>query len=185
MLKTVSTVLRRFRQQFLKIIGRCLAIIWIYSKLTRQLMDEIYMREALKLARTASSADEVPVGAVIVCGDQILAAGGNSPIRSSDPTAHAEINAIRQACATLGNYRLDNADLYCTLEPCPMCAGAIVHARIRRLIFGARDLRFGGVRSKFRIADSELLNHRVEVVEGVLGVECAELLQEFFSGRRH
>jgi tRNA(adenine34) deaminase len=147
-------------------------------------MDEVYMREALKLARTASSADEVPVGAVVVSGGQIVAAAGNSPIRSNDPTAHAEINAIRQACAALGNYRLENAQLYCTLEPCPMCAGAIVHARIRRLIFGARDLRFGGVRSKFRIADSELLNHQVEVVEGVLAVECAELLQAFFGGRR-
>jgi tRNA(adenine34) deaminase len=184
MLKTVSTVLRRFRQQFFKIIGRCLAIIWNYSKGTIDDMDELYMREAIKLARTASSADEVPVGAVVVCGGEIIAAAGNSPIRSNDPTAHAEINAIRQACVALGNYRLENADLYCTLEPCPMCAGAIVHARIRRLIFGARDLRFGGVRSKFRIADSELLNHRVEVVEGVLGVECAELLQEFFGGRR-
>ncbi len=142
------------------------------------------MREALKSARTASSADEVPVGAVVVIAGQIVAAAGNSPIRSNDPTAHAEMNAIRQACEALGNYRLDNADLYCTLEPCPMCAGAIVHARIRRLIFGARDLRFGGVRSKFRIADSELLNHQVEVVEGVLAVECAELLQQFFSGRR-
>ena len=184
MLKTVSTVLRRFRQQFFRIIGRCLAIIWNYSKVTIDHMDELYMREALKLARTASSEDEVPVGVVLVRGGAIIAAAGNSPIRSNDPTAHAEINAIRQACVALGNYRLENADLYCTLEPCPMCAGAIVHARIRRLIFGARDLRFGGVRSKFRIADSELLNHQVEVVEGVLAVECAELLQKFFSGRR-
>ena len=148
-------------------------------------MDELYMREALKLARTASTGDEVPVGAVIVLNRRIIGAGGNSPIASNDPTAHAEINALRQACAAIGNYRLENADIYCTLEPCPMCAGAIVHARIRRLIFGARDLRFGGVRSKFRIADSELLNHSVEVVEGLLSVECAELLQEFFSGRRH
>jgi tRNA(adenine34) deaminase len=148
-------------------------------------MDEIYMREALKLARTASSADEVPVGAVIVLNGKIIAGMGNSPISSQDPTAHAEINAIRQACASTGNYRLEGADLYCTLEPCAMCAGAIVHARFRRLIFGARDLRFGGVRSKFRIADSELLNHRVEVVEGVLGAECSELLQAFFAGRRH
>ncbi len=187
MLKTVSTVLRRFRQQFFKIIGRCLAIIWNYSKGASKLMDELYMREALKLARTASSADEVPVGAVVVCGGEINAAAGNSPIRSNDPTAHAEVNAIRQACVAIGNYRLENADLYCTLEPCPMCAGETIksiNARIRRLIFGARDLRFGGVRSKFRIADSELLNHRVEVVEGMLAVECAELLQQFFSGRR-
>ncbi len=142
------------------------------------------MREALKLARIASGGDEVPVGAVIVLDGKIVGGAGNSPISSNDPTAHAEINAIRQACAALGNYRLDGADLYCTLEPCSMCAGAMVHARVRRLIFGTRDLRFGGVRSKFRIADSELLNHRVEIVEGVLGAECAEVLQGFFASRR-
>ena len=147
-------------------------------------MDDDYMREALKLARMASSGDEVPVGAVIVLNGEMIARAGNSPISSNDPTAHAEINALRMAAAALGNYRLENAELYCTLEPCAMCAGAIVNARIRRLVFGARDLRFGGVRSKFRIADSELLNHRVEVVEGILGVECAELLQAFFAGRR-
>ena len=147
-------------------------------------MDDDYMREALKLARMASSGDEVPVGAVVVLNGEMIARAGNSPISSNDPTAHAEINALRMAAAALGNYRLENAELYCTLEPCVMCAGAIVNARIRRLVFGARDLRFGGVRSKFRIADSELLNHRVEVVEGILGVECAELLQAFFAGRR-
>lgn len=152
--------------------------------MVRNFIDEQYMREALNLARMASSADEVPVGAVIVSNGEIVARAGNSPISSRDPTAHAEINAIRQAATALDNYRLEQADLYCTLEPCAMCAGAIVHARMSRLIFGARDLRFGGVRSKFRIADSELLNHRVEIVEGVLGVECAELLQTFFSGRR-
>jgi tRNA(adenine34) deaminase len=147
-------------------------------------MDDDYMREALKLARRAANADEVPVGAVIVLRGEVIGAAGNSPIKSLDATAHAEVNAIRQACAAVGNYRLEGADLYCTLEPCAMCAGAIVNARIRRLVFGARDLRFGGVRSKFRIADSELLNHRVEVVEGVLGPECAELLREFFLRRR-
>jgi tRNA(adenine34) deaminase len=148
-------------------------------------MDEQYMREALNLARMASSADEVPVGALIVLNGEIIAGAGNSPIASNDPTGHAEINAIRQAALRVDNYRLENADLFCTLEPCAMCAGAIVHARIRRLIFGARDLRFGGVRSKFRIADSDLLNHRVEIIEGVMGAECAELLQTFFSSRRH
>jgi tRNA(adenine34) deaminase len=147
-------------------------------------MDEVYMREALKLARTAAIADEVPVGAVVVLEGRVIGRGRNSPVSANDPTAHAEIAAIREAAATLGNYRLENADLYCTLEPCPMCAGALVNARIRRLVFGARDLRFGGVRSKFRIADSELLNHQVEIVEGVLGPECVELLQSFFSGRR-
>jgi tRNA(adenine34) deaminase len=105
-------------------------------------------------------------------------------VSSCDPTAHAEIVALRQAAARAGNYRLNGATLYVTLEPCVMCAGAVVHARIARLVFGARDIRFGGVRSKFRLADSELLNHRVEVAEGVLGAECAALLEEFFRRRR-
>ena len=147
-------------------------------------MDETFMREALILARTAANADEVPVGAVVVFAGRVVGRGANTPVRSADPTAHAEIIAIREAAAALGNYRLTGTDLYCTLEPCPMCAGALVAARIRRLVFGARDLRYGGVRSKFRIADSELLNHSVEIVEGVLAVECAELLRNFFDLRR-
>jgi tRNA(adenine34) deaminase len=147
-------------------------------------MDEFYMREALKLARIAANGDEVPVGAVVVLAGEIVGRGSNSPIASRDPTAHAELTAIRQAAHSAANYRLEEADLYCTLEPCPMCAGALVNARIRRLVFGARELKSGGVRSKFRIADSELLNHRVEIVEGVMGPECVELLQSFFNGRR-
>ena len=142
------------------------------------------MREALALARRGASAGEVPVGAVVAIGGQIAGRGWNAPIARHDPTAHAEILALREAAARIGNYRLENATLYCTLEPCPMCAGALVAARIRRLVFGARDLRSGGVRSKFRIADSDLLNHAVEVVEGVLAVECVELLQGFFEERR-
>ncbi|MBS1860008.1 MAG: tRNA adenosine(34) deaminase TadA [Acidobacteria bacterium] len=142
------------------------------------------MREALALARTAAHEGEVPVGAVLVAGGEIVGQGWNAPIARRDPTAHAEIAAIREAAARLGNYRLDGADLYCTLEPCVMCAGAIVHARLRRLVFGARDLRFGGVRSKFQVADSDVLNHRVEIVEGVLGAECTELLRDFFAARR-
>jgi tRNA(adenine34) deaminase len=114
----------------------------------------------------------------------IAGSGSNSPIGHSDPTAHAEILAIRQAAAQLGNYRLTGATLYCTLEPCVMCAGALVAARVQRLVFGARDLRFGGVRSKFQVADSPVLNHRVEVVEGVLAAECVELLREFFEAQR-
>jgi len=147
-------------------------------------MDERYMREALALAREAELAGEVPVGAVVVAGGTIVGRGRNSPVASGDPTAHAEILALRAAAAALGNYRLEEATLYCTLEPCVMCAGALVVARVGRLVFGARDLRFGGVRSKFQIADSELLNHRVEIVEGVLAVECVELLQRFFGARR-
>lgn len=142
------------------------------------------MQEALRLARAAGDAGEVPVGAVMVMGSQIVGRGYNSPIARHDPTAHAETLAIREAAAHLGNYRLPGATLYCTLEPCVMCAGALVAARVERLVFGARDLRFGGVRSKFQVADSELLNHRVVVVEGVLAVDCVALLREFFEERR-
>jgi tRNA(adenine34) deaminase len=108
----------------------------------------------------------------------------NSPIGSNDPTAHAEILALRGAAAAIGNYRLPGATLYCTLEPCVMCAGALVAARIGRVVFAVRDLRFGGVRSKFQVADSEALNHRVEVLEGVLAVECVDLLRQFFERKR-
>lgn len=142
------------------------------------------MRLALDLAQEAERSGEVPVGAVLVIGGEVLGRGWNSPIRSNDPTAHAEILAMRQAASAVGNYRLENSCLYVTLEPCVMCAGALVHARVQRLVFGARDLRFGGVRAKFRIADSDLLNHRVEVVEGVLAADCVLLLKEFFAARR-
>jgi tRNA(adenine34) deaminase len=148
--------------------------------------DEHYMALAVALAREAMAAGEVPVGAVLVHTQtgEILGRGANAPIRTHDPTAHAEMLALRDAAARLHNYRLDETTLYVTLEPCVMCAGAIVHARIARLVFGARDLRFGGVRSKFRLADSDLLNHRVQVDEGALGGECVSLLMEFFRKRR-
>lgn len=142
------------------------------------------MREALRLARVAAAAGEVPVGAIVVCRDEIYGRGWNAPIARSDPTAHAEMIALRQAAARLGNYRLTEAAVYVTIEPCVMCAGALVHARVQRLVFGARDLRFGGVRSKFRAADSGILNHSVEVVEGLLAADCLELLQRFFERRR-
>ena len=142
------------------------------------------MREALRLARSGADSGEVPVGAVVAIAGEIVGRGWNSPVARNDPTAHAEILALREAAARIGNYRLEDATLYATLEPCAMCAGALVAARVARLVFGARDLRFGGVRSKFQIADSELLNHRVEVVENVLAVECVELLREFFEKRR-
>jgi tRNA(adenine34) deaminase len=147
-------------------------------------MHELFMRQAFELARQAAAAGEVPVGAVVVLEGGIVGRGANSPVARNDPTAHAEILALREAAQAVGNYRLEDATLYVTLEPCVMCAGALVAARIQRLIFGARDLRFGGVRSKFRIADSELLQHRVEIVEGVLAAECVELLREFFESRR-
>jgi len=142
------------------------------------------MREALRLARSGADSGEVPVGAVVAIAGEIVGRGWNSPVARNDPTAHAEILALREAAAHIGNYRLEGATLYSTLEPCAMCAGALVAARVGRLVFGARDLRFGGVRSKFQIADSDLLNHRVEVVENVLAVECVELLQEFFRNAR-
>ena len=146
--------------------------------------DEDFLREALELARDAERGGEVPVGAVVVLDGRVIGRGQNSPVSRSDPTAHAEILALREAAAATGNYRLEGATMYATLEPCVMCAGALVAARVSRLVFGARDLRFGGVRSKFRLADAEVLNHRVEIVEGVLGAECAELMQRFFSSRR-
>ena len=146
---------------------------------------EHWMRRALELAREAEEAGEVPVGCVVVAErTRIIGQARNSPIDLLDPTAHAEMLALRQAAIAAGNYRLTGATLYCTLEPCAMCAGALVAARIRTLVFGARDLRFGGVRSKFQIADSPLLNHRVEIVEGVLGAESTAMLQRFFNSRR-
>jgi tRNA(adenine34) deaminase len=146
--------------------------------------DENYMRMALDLALEAEAAGEVPVGAVVVVAGDVTGRGRNSPIERSDPTAHAEILALREACAAVRNYRLEGAILYTTLEPCVMCAGALVAARIKKVVFGARDLRFGGVRSKFRLADAEVLNHRLVIEEGVLGAECAELMLRFFAGRR-
>ena len=145
---------------------------------------ERYMSEALHQARRAEANGEVPIGAVVVIGDEIYGRGSNAPIRIHDPTAHAEMLALRQAAKKLGNYRLENATLYVTLEPCVMCAGALVAARIRTLVFGTRDLRFGGIRSKFRIADSDLLNHRVEIIEGAMASECLALLKAFFEKKR-
>ena len=146
--------------------------------------DAVFMRRALDLARQAAAIGEVPVGALLVASGTVLGSGYNSPISQRDPTAHAEMATLREAAHAAGNYRLENATLYVTLEPCVMCAGAIVHARVRRLVFGARDLRFGGVRSKFRLADSDLLNHQVEIDEGLLAAEATALLQEFFRERR-
>lgn len=142
------------------------------------------MRAALELADSAAAAGEVPVGAVVVVDDEIVGRGWNAPISRLDPTAHAEILALREAARAVGNYRLGGATLYVTMEPCAMCAGALVAARIGRLVFGARDLRFGAVRSKFRLADSDLLNHQVAIVEGVLAAECLARLQRFFRHRR-
>jgi tRNA(adenine34) deaminase len=139
---------------------------------------------ALTLAHQAYAQGEVPVGAVVVHEGAVIGQGWNRPISSCDPTSHAEIEALRQASCHLQNYRLPNCTLYVTMEPCVMCAGAIVLARIERLVFAARDLRFGAIRSKFRLADSELLNHRVRIEEGLLAADAAELLDTFFRERR-
>lgn len=147
--------------------------------------DETFMQRALELAEEARLAGEIPVGAVLTHQGAIVGEGYNRPIALNDPTAHAEMEALRQGAAHLNNYRLGGTTLYVTLEPCVMCAGALVNARVDRLVFGARDLRFGGVRSKFRLADSDLLNHRVAVVEGVLAAEAGDLLRRFFAERRN
>jgi tRNA(adenine34) deaminase len=146
--------------------------------------DEQFMMRALKLARESEQAGEVPVGAVVVMSGEVIGCGSNFPIHDIDPTAHAEIKALRSAARCMGSYRIPGSALYCTLEPCAMCAGAIVLARVERLIFAARDIRFGAVRSKFALADSPLLNHRVQVQEGLLAAESSELLSRFFQQTR-
>ncbi len=145
--------------------------------------DRLFMRRALELAGRAGMS-EVPVGAVLVMDGEILGEGWNHPIVANDPTSHAEMEAIRQAARQRANYRLPGSVLYVTLEPCVMCAGAILMARVGRLVFAARDLRFGAVRSKFSLADSDLLNHRACVEEGLFAVESGELLAKFFKERR-
>lgn len=143
-----------------------------------------FMRLALGQANEARAAGEVPVGAVLVSGERVIAEGANRPITSHDPTAHAEIEALRSGGRALGSYRLTDTTLYVTLEPCPMCAMAIVHARVRRLVFGAWDPRAGGAGSVTDIFALPGLNHRVDVFGGVLMEECGSLLREFFAERR-
>lgn len=146
--------------------------------------DEKWMRHAIMLARRAQSEGEVPVGAVIVDQGQIIGEGWNAPIRSHDPTAHAEIHAIRHAAEKLQNYRISGAIMYVTLEPCAMCAGAIFHARLGRLIFGASDPKSGVAGSVINLFDNNKLNHHSLASGGVLQQECAALLQDFFRDRR-
>jgi tRNA(adenine34) deaminase len=143
-----------------------------------------FMKAALDEARAAAEAGEVPIGAVIVYEEKILARAGNRTIRDNDPTAHAEILAIREAARLLGNYRLVGTALYVTLEPCSMCAGAMIQARIPKLIYGADELKSGAVRSCFEILNSPRLNHQVEVVSGVLAAEAVTVMQSFFAARR-
>jgi tRNA(adenine34) deaminase len=147
--------------------------------------DARWMQLALEAAQRARELDEVPIGACIVAGNgTLLAVAGNRTRTHCDPTAHAEIIALREAARISGNYRLPDAIVYSTIEPCAMCAGALVQARIKRLVYGARDERAGAVHSQFRLCDAEILNHRMEIAAGVLEVECRALMQEFFRARR-
>jgi tRNA(adenine34) deaminase len=146
--------------------------------------DELWMEEALRCAKRALEADEVPIGAVVVCDGEIVGRGWNRNIGENDPTAHAEIVALREAGAKIGNYRLSSCELFVTIEPCAMCAGALVHARIDRLIYGTDDAKAGAVRSVMQLLDYPQLNHRVQVRSGVLAGRSAELLQTFFRNRR-
>ena len=142
------------------------------------------MGVALEEAQRAGDEGEVPVGAVLVSGGKVIGRGRNRPIALSDPTAHAEILAMRQGANLTGNYRLPGTTLYVTVEPCPMCAGALIQARVKRLVYGAEDPKAGGVRSLYFLLEDERLNHRVEVTAGVLLEECREVLRRFFQERR-
>lgn len=146
--------------------------------------DLIWMHRALQLAETARAENEVPVGAVLVVDNEIIAEGYNCPIATHDPSAHAEMVVMRRAAEKIQNYRLVNSTLYVTLEPCLMCAGAMVHARIGRLVFGASDPRAGAVQSQSRVLDHSFLNHRVQYEGGVLAVPCGAILSDFFKSRR-
>lgn len=143
-----------------------------------------WMQQALALAEQARQIDEVPVGAVVVVDDEIIGEGFNQTISRHDPTAHAEIVAIRNAARHIGNYRLVDATLYVTIEPCSMCAGALIHARIKRLVYGAKEPRAGAVESSIKVLDNPALNHRVEVVGGVCEAEASQLIAGFFKAKR-
>ncbi len=142
------------------------------------------MEEALREAARAQAAGEVPVGAVVVCDGRIVGRGGNRNLLENDPTAHAEIVALRQAGRTVGNHRLGDCQMFVTIEPCAMCSGALVHARLKRLVYGADDLKAGAVRSVLQVLNHPALNHRMEVTSGVLASRCMDLLQAFFRDKR-
>ncbi len=147
--------------------------------------DESWMWRAIHVAREAEKLGEVPVGAILIDADgKILAATSNRTIKNNDPTAHAEILALRLAALRVGNYRLNGTTMFSTLEPCAMCAGALVNARVARLVYGAADERFGAAETHFRVCDSPKLNHRLEITSGVLADKCRSLLQNFFKARR-
>jgi tRNA(adenine34) deaminase len=150
----------------------------------RQRTDILHMEEALREASKAQAAGEVPVGAVVVCAGKVVGRGHNRNLLDHDPTAHAEVVALRSAGAAIGNHRLPECELYVTIEPCPMCAGAMTHARIQRLIYGADDPKAGAVHSVMTVINAPELNHKMEVTWGVLGGRCAEMMQAFFRERR-
>ena len=148
------------------------------------MLDAVYMQQAISQARNAWALGEVPVGALIVKDGQIIATGFNQPIGNHDPTAHAEIMALRAAATILGNYRLPGCEMYVTLEPCAMCAGAMMHARLARVVYGASDPKTGACGSVLNLFEQEKLNHHTELTAGVLAEECGTLLKEFFAERR-
>ncbi|MBR2782829.1 MAG: tRNA adenosine(34) deaminase TadA [Firmicutes bacterium] len=152
--------------------------------MTERETDELYMRQALALAREAGELGEVPIGAVLVARGEVQGRGLNRREQAKDATRHAEMDAIREACAAMGGWRLPDATLYVTLEPCPMCAGAILNARIGRLVYGAADPKSGAAGSRVDLLSADLCNHGVEVCGGVLAEECADLLRQFFAARR-
>jgi tRNA(Arg) A34 adenosine deaminase TadA len=146
--------------------------------------DVLFMQAALEEARRAEAEGEVPVGAVVVNGKEIMGRGGNRSISQNDPTAHAEVLALRQAAHRISNYRLEGCTLYVTIEPCAMCAGAAVQARLARIVYGCEDPRYGAVRTLFRVADDNRLNHRIEITRGILEEECASQIRTFFQKKR-
>jgi len=146
--------------------------------------DERWMEEALREAQRAAAAGEVPVGAVVVCEERIVGRGGNRNLADNDPTAHAEIVALREAGRAVGNHRLPDCEMFSTIEPCAMCAGALVHARLRRLVYGADDPKAGAVCSVLQVLNHPLLNHQMEITSGVLAARCSEVLQSFFAEKR-
>lgn len=147
--------------------------------------DKIWMQKAIEAAEKSSLIDEVPIGACLIDKDgKLLAINGNRTITDTDPTAHAEILVLREAAKKIGNYRLTDTVLYTTIEPCAMCAGALVNARVKRIVFGAHDERFGAVESVFRLCDASSLNHKIEITSGVLADKCKKLMQDFFKSKR-
>ena len=149
-----------------------------------EISDELWMNEALRCAQRALEAGEVPIGAVVVRNGGVVGRGWNRNIADADPSAHAEIIALREAGARIGNHRLEECALFVTIEPCAMCAGAMIHARIKRLVYGADDAKAGAVRSVMQVVNHEKLNHTIEVRGGVLAAQCAEVVQSFFRNRR-